>query len=155
MLDIESTGVYIEEVVEQQKQKKISPFDFVKSVTETKEDIFDGNEPSYNRFIIDKALSFNIDCMFFVSELAKYPNMPDNAHYHFYLNSINKKKRYSGWTKKDTISDDVELIKEAFGYSNQDALNALDILSDKQLLELKEKMSKGGRYNDSKRRHSV
>lgn len=155
MLDIESTGVYIEDAKEEVKSKKLSPFEFVNSITETKEDIFQGNETSYNRFIIDKALSFNSDCLFFVAELAKYPNIPDNAHYQFYLNSISKKKRYSGWTKKDTISDDVSLIMEAFGYSTEDAMTALEVMSDKQVLDLKEKMSKGGRYNDPKRRYSV
>jgi hypothetical protein len=154
MLDVESTG-YIppEEVVVE--KKKISPFDFVKSITETKEDIFDQNSSSYNKFIIDKALSFNLDCVFFAAEIARYPNVPDNAHYQFYLNSIDKKKRYGGWQKKDSIPEDVELIKEAFGYSTKDAMSALDVMSDKQLLDLKEKMSKGGRYNDPKRRHSV
>lgn len=154
MLDIESTGIVLAEEVIQPK-KKVSPFDFVKSITETKEDIFESNESSYNKFIINKALSFNLDCLFFAAEISRYPNIPDNAHYQFYLNSINKKKRYGGWEKKESISDDVELIKEAFGYSTKDAMSALEVMSDKQLLDLKEKMNKGGRYNDPKRRHSV
>lgn len=123
----------------------MSPFDFVKSVTETKEDIFEGNEKDYNQFVINKALSFNLDCVFVVHELSKYPDIPKEVQYQLLLNSLDKKKRWGKWTKKDSLPDDIELLKEAYGYSNDKALAALPLFSDKQLLELKELLSKGGR----------
>lgn len=123
----------------------MSPFDFVKSVTETKEDIFEGNEKDYNPFVINKALSFNLDCVFVVHELSKYPDIPKDAQYQLLLNSLDKKKRWGKWTKKDSLPDDIELLKEAYGYSNDKAFAALPLFSDKQLLELKELLSKGGR----------
>ena len=43
------------------------------------------------------------------------------------------------------MPEDIESIKEAFGYSNDKALAALALLSDKQLLELKDLLSKGGK----------
>jgi hypothetical protein len=123
----------------------VSPFDFVKSVTETKEDIYDGNESSYNPYLINKALSFNVDCVFISSEMNKYPDIPKSAQYLFLLNSIEKKRRHGKWIKKDTISDDIALIKEAYGYSNEKAIAAMSLLTDKQLLYLKDKLNKGGR----------
>lgn len=123
----------------------MSPFDFVKSVTETKEDIFEGNEKDYNPFVINKALSFNADCVFVVQELSKYPDIPKDAQYHLLLNILDKKKRWGKWVKKDSLPDDIELLKEAYGYSNDKALAALPLFSDKQLLELRELLSKGGR----------
>lgn len=124
--------------------KKVSPFDFVKSITETKEDIFQGNEKEYNPFIINKALSFNVDCVFLVRELSKYPDIPKDVQYKYLLNSVEKKKRYGRWVKKDNLPDEIELIKEAFGYSDDKALSVLPLFNDKQLLELKGILDKGG-----------
>jgi hypothetical protein len=126
-------------------KEKVSPFDFVRSITETKQNIMEGNESSYNQFIINKALSFHVDCVFYVHEIQLAGAVTDEVHYQFLLNSIDKKKRYGSWVKKDSIPADVDLIKEAFGYSTKDAMTALELLSDKQLLELKDKLKKGGR----------
>jgi hypothetical protein len=125
--------------------EKISPFDFVKSITETKEDLLTGNESSYNQFMINKALSFMPDCVFHVHQLCMADDMPDSAHYNYLINTISRKKRYGGWAKKDTLPATVDLLKEAFGYSTKDALAASELLSDKQLLQLQDEMRKGGR----------
>jgi hypothetical protein len=121
-------------------------FDFVKSITETKEDIFENNENQYNKFIINKSLSFNLDCLFIVHELCKYKSdINDKVHYEYLLNSIEKKKRWGKWVKKDSLPEDVELIKEAYGYSDEKALSVLPLFNDKTLLTLKELLDKGGR----------
>lgn len=125
--------------------KKVTPFSFVSSVTESKEDIFEGNEAEYNSFIINKALSFNLDCLYHVGELNRFPNIPKNGQYKYLLNVLDKKKRYGRWVKKDSLPADIAIIKEAYGYNDQQALTALDMLSDKQLIELKANISKGGR----------
>lgn len=121
-------------------------FDFVKSVSETKDDIFEGNEKEYNQFIINKSLSFNLDCVFLTHEISKYQsNIPNRVHYDYLLNSIDKKKRWGKWVKKDSLPEDVKLIKEAYGYSDEKALSVLPLFSDKKLLQLKELLDKGGR----------
>jgi len=120
-------------------------FDFVKSVSETKEDIYEGNEKEYSPFVVNKALSFNVDCVFVTQELNKYPDIPKEVQYHFLLNSLDKKKRWGKWVKKDSLPDDLKLVKEAFGYSDQKAMTALSLLNDKQLLELKSMLDKGGK----------
>lgn len=122
-----------------------TPFDFVKSISETKDNIFDGNERDYNPFVINKALSFNTDCVFIAHELSRYPDIPKSAQYQLWLNSIDKKKRWGKWIKKDSLPDDIELIKQVFGYSDQKALSVLPLLNDKQLLELRKITCKGGK----------
>lgn len=124
---------------------KVTPFSFVQSITETKEDIFEGNEKQYSKFLVNRGLSFNVDCILYVHEIDRYPELPDYVHYQFLLNSIDKKRRYGKWVKKDTIPADVELVKEAFGYSTEKAMIALELLTDKQLLDLKDTIRKGGR----------
>lgn len=123
----------------------MSPFEFTKSISDTKEDIYEGNEKDYNAFVINKAMSFNVDCIFIANELNKYSNIPKHSQYHLWLNSIEKKRRYGKWVKKDSMPEDIELIKEAYGYSNDKALTVLPLFTDKKLLELKELLNKGGR----------
>lgn len=123
----------------------VTPFDFVKSVTETKENIYEGNEAQYNPFVINKAISFNVDCLLIVQELNKYSSIPKDVQYLFLLNSLEKKRRYGRWVRKDAVSEDIALIKEAFDYNDDKALSVLNMMSDKQLLELRELMNKGGR----------
>lgn len=122
-----------------------SPFDFVKSISDTKQDIFEGNESSYAPFIINRALSFNVDCVFVAQELNMYPDVPKHAQYQLWLNSIEKKKRWGSWVKKDSMPEDIELIKEVYGYSDTKAIAALPLFNDKQLLELRTILNKGGR----------
>lgn len=124
---------------------KITPFSFVTSLTETKEDLFDGNEKEYNTFIIEKALSFNLDCLFHVAELNQYQELPKTAHHKYLLYALDKKKRYGRWAKKNSLPSDIELLKEAYGYNTNEAMNALELLSDKELIELKNSLNKGGR----------
>jgi Bacteriophage clamp loader A subunit len=125
--------------------KKLSPFSFVTAVTETKEDLWEGNESEYNSFIINKALSFNLDCLYHVAEINKYPTLPKNAQHKYLLTVLDKKKRYGRWVKKDSLPSDIALIKDAFGYNDQNAMIALSLLSDKQLIELKANIAKGGK----------
>jgi hypothetical protein len=81
-----------------------------------------------------------------VHELCKYKSdITDKVHYEYLLNSIEKKKRWGKWVKKDSLPEDVELIKEAYGYSDEKALSVLPLFNDKTLLTLKELLDKGGR----------
>lgn len=125
--------------------KKVSPFSFVADVTETKENIWEGNEAEYNSFVINKALSFNLDCLYHVGELNRFPAIPKNAQHKYLLTVLDKKKRYGRWVKKDNLPSDIALIKDAFGYNDQHALIALNLMTDKQLIELKANISKGGK----------
>ena len=51
--------------------------------------------------------------------------------------------RYAPWLKASKI-DNLELVKEYFGYSDQKAKDALKILSDDDLEYIQDKLNKGG-----------
>lgn len=122
-------------------------FDFVKNITESQEDVLtEETTRDYAPFVINRALSFNLDCVFVVQELNKYGNgLSKRIQYEYLRNSIDKKKRYGRWTKRDTVSEDIELIKRAYNYSNEKAQTVLSVLTDKQLLELRQIMNTGGK----------
>ena len=53
--------------------------------------------------------------------------------FHYFINSIRKKKRFGGkWASQKKVKD-LEVIKEYYGYSNQKQKKALNLLSDDQI----------------------
>jgi hypothetical protein len=57
---------------------------------------------------------------------------------------VRKRKRFSKWVKPE-IENDLESVKEYYGYSNEKARQILPLLSPSQIKEIKDKVSKGGR----------
>ena len=83
-----------------------NPFDWVKSISETKENLLtEETRKQYNPFIVNKALSHHIDCLLFVNEMNTRNYLDKDIQYSFLFNSIRKSKRYSTWEKKG-IDDD-------------------------------------------------
>jgi hypothetical protein len=65
--------------------------------------------------------------------------------FHYFINSIRKKRRFGGkWLSQKKVKD-LEVIKEYYGYSNQKAKQALNLLSDDQIEDIKLGLKKGGR----------
>ena len=61
------------------------------------------------------------------------------------LNTVRSRKRpFTKWAKSEK-SEDIECIKIIFGYSNSKAREALRLLSDEQIQELKIKTDIGGK----------
>jgi hypothetical protein len=67
------------------------------------------------------------------------------VQFHFLLNSIRKRKRFGGKWLSQTKLKNLEYVKEYYGYSNEKAKQALNILTKEQIEEIKLKLSKGGR----------
>ena len=97
----------------------------------------------YTPYVINRCLSGNLDCIMFVNEMNRYPNLDKDMQYKFYLNTLRKKKRFSPWLRKDKVTD-LECIKSYYGYSNEKASQALKILSKEQLEFIKQRLDTGG-----------
>ena len=97
----------------------------------------------YTPYVINRCLSGNLDCIMFVNEMNRYPNLDKDMQYSFYLNTLRKKKRFSPWLRKDKVTD-LECIKSYYGYSNEKASQALKILSKEQLEFIKQRLETGG-----------
>jgi hypothetical protein len=117
--------------------------EIVPSILQTKKDVLE-DEKDYNAFIVNRALSYYIDCILYANQMNLYPSIDSKLQYHFFLNTIRPMKRkFQAWQKKDNIKD-LEVVKEYFGYSNEKAKSALKILSEKDISYIKEKLEKGG-----------
>lgn len=128
----------------------MNPFDFVNSINSTKQNMMRNTENDelaergYNPFMTNRALSYHNDTIGLANEMNMRHEIDSVMQYEFLLNTVRSKKRYAKWHKKENDSD-LELIKEFYNYSDTKALQALNVLSDEQLEQIKIKMAKGGR----------
>ena len=53
------------------------------------------------------------------------------------------KRKFQPWQRAE-VDKDLKSVKEFFGYSNQKAKDALKILTDEQIAEIKIRTDKGG-----------
>ena len=128
----------------------MSPFDYLNSINDTKKDIMvdDVSEKAYVPFIINRGLSYFYDTVLFANEINRNHHLSKRAQFSFFINSIRKKKRFSKWFKS-TESEDLMIVKEYYGYNNAKAQSALAVLSEEQLKQLKQKLSKGGQHSSN------
>ena len=121
--------------------------DWLNSINFNKNNLIE-EDPStikdYAPYIINRCLSGHLDCVMFVNEMNRYPNLDKDMQYSFYLNTLRKKKRFSPWLRKDKVTD-LQSVKQYYGYSNEKASQALKILSKQQLDYIKQRLEVGGR----------
>jgi hypothetical protein len=121
--------------------------DWLNSINFNKENLIKGNPDivkQYPPFIVNKCLSGHLDAIMFSNEMNKYHHLDKDMQYSFLLNSLRKKKRFSPWIRKEKI-DDLDAIKQYYGYSNEKSKEALRILSKEQINFIKSKIEKGGK----------
>ena len=100
-------------------------------------------EKEYNPFIVNRALSMGMDTVLQANEMNRSPHLEKRLQFDFLLNSISKRKRFDKWQKAEK-SEDLEYVKQYFNYSYPKAVQALSILSPKQLNEIKTILNKKG-----------
>ena len=124
----------------------MTPFDYLNSINDHKRDIMEDDiaEKQYVPFVVNRSLSYFPDTAQLANVMNRYHHIDNKLQYHFLINIIRKRKRFSKWIKPETESD-IEAIKEYYGYSNEKARQALTLLSPEQITILKQKVSRGGR----------
>ena len=122
--------------------------DYLKAINRTKEPLMDDEdeqwEKKYPPFIVNKCLMPFQDTRLFVNEMNQYPQLDKKLQFDFYLNSLRSRNRYTPWMKAKKLNN-LECVKEYYGYNNEKARVALDILNDEQISAIKQKLDKGGR----------
>jgi hypothetical protein len=128
------------------KHQIMNPFEYVNSINYTKKNIMDTpeKEKGYNPFMINRSLSYFNDTVILANEMNKYHHLDGRLQYSFLINIVRKRKRFSKWNKPQKHND-IEVVKQYYGYSNEKAEQVLPLLSQPQLLELRKKVNKGGR----------
>ena len=127
---------------------KRNPFDFVKSVSYDKKDLMvdEVEEKAYQPFLINRALSYHQDSVFLTNEMNVRHGVDNRLQYQFFLNTLRKRQRFSQW-QKPYISKKLDTVKDYYQISTREAKDYVELLSDKQLRELKNRMKTGGKDN--------
>jgi hypothetical protein len=101
-------------------------------------------EAQYVPFMVNRTLSYFYDTVLVANEMNLHSNLDNKLQFDFFINIVRKRKRFTKWMKPDTF-DDVDVIKEFYGYSNQKAIQALSLLTPEQINQIRIKVNKGGR----------
>ena len=125
--------------------------DYLNAINHTKETLLDTEdeewEKKYPPFVVNKCVYPFQDTIMLVNEISQLHHLDKKLQFDFLLNSIRSRKRFTPWLKASKI-EDLEYVKEYYGYSNDKAKQALDILTDEQIATVKQKLRKGGMKNE-------
>ena len=123
-----------------------NPFDYVNQILQGKKQLIvdELSEKGYTPFLTNRSLSYHLDCILYANEMNQRHHLSNKMQNDFLLNTIRSRKRpFAKWVKTDK-SEDLECIKQCFNFSNSKAKDALRLLSDEQIQQLKEQLQIGG-----------
>jgi hypothetical protein len=126
----------------------MSFFDFLNAINDTKKDLLKEDplsEKDYVPFMVNRGLSYFPDTILYANEMNQHASIPKDWQFDFYRIGVSKRKRFSKWHKQEKIQEDVKLLMNEYDYSHQKALQIIDLISEKQIQELRDKYKTGGR----------
>ena len=122
--------------------------DYINAINYTKEPLLDTEDEQwvkkYPPYIVNKCIAPFPDSVMLVNEINQLHHLDKKLQFDFLINSLRSRKRYAPWMKAKKL-ESLEYVKEFYGYNNEKAKAALDILNDEQISAIKEKLYKGGR----------
>ena len=121
--------------------------EYLNAINFTKKNVMNSDDPmwekKYPAFIVNKMLSGFSDTVMLVNEMNRNHFLDRDMQFQFLLNSIRSKKRFTPFLRANKLKE-IECVKEYYGYSNDKAKSALDILTKDEIELIKEKLYKGG-----------
>ena len=122
--------------------------DYINAINYTKEPLLDTEDEEwikkYPPYIVNKCIAPFTDSVMLVNEINQLHHLDKKLQFDFLINSLRPRKRYAPWMKAKKLKS-LEYVKEFYGYNNEKAKAALDILNDEQISAIKERLNKGGR----------
>lgn len=96
-------------------------------------------EKAYSPFLTNKALSYFNDTLDYANVMNMQSHLDNKLQYHFLLNIIRPRKRWSKWHKK-LENADLEIVQRYYGYNPKKAQEALSVLSPDQINEIRKRI---------------
>ena len=121
--------------------------EYLNAINYTKKNLLDTEDESvekeYTPFVVNRCLSYFIDTVLYANEMNRLPHMNKRMQFDYLLTSIRKNKRYSKWLKRES-EENLDLVKQFYGYSDTKAREILDILTDDDIIWMKQMIDIGG-----------
>ena len=122
--------------------------DYLNAINYTKEPLMNTEdeqwEKKYPSFIVNKCVAPFPDTVMLLNEINQLHHLDNKLQFDFLINSLRPRKRFTPWLKATKL-ENLEYVKEFYGYNNEKAKAALDILNDEQISAIKTRLNKGGR----------
>ena len=121
--------------------------DYLNSINYSKDYLMEEDplwEKNYPEYIVNRCMSQHLDTIMFANEMNVCSHLDKKLQYDFFINTVRPRKRFSPWGKKQKV-DNLELVKQYYGYSNEKAIQALRILTTNQIDFIRTKLNKGGK----------
>ena len=124
--------------------------DYLNAINHSKEPLLDSEDEQWTKkyapFIVNKCLAPFPDTIQLVNEINQLHHLDKKLQFDFLINSLRPRKRFTPWLKAKKL-ENIEYVKEFYGYNNEKAKVALTILNDDQIATIKQKLNKGGKQN--------
>ena len=125
----------------------MNPFQYANDLMKKKDYVGDciRERKDYKPFFINRSLSYQPDLIHYANMMNENPMIEVKSHYDFLYQTVEKRKRpFRAWIKAKKL-EDLAVVKEYYKYSNKKALESLNILTEDNIKQLKQKLFKGGK----------
>ena len=120
---------------------------YLNAINYTKDPLLDTEDESVERkyvpYVVNRCLSYFPDTILHVNLMNRFPSTDKKMQFDFLRTAVRKKKRFSKWLKNEN-PDNLTVVKDYYGYSDERAMEVLSILSEEQVQELSRRMQTGG-----------
>ena len=121
--------------------------DYLNAINYTKEPLLDTDDESvekgYTPFVVNRCLSYFIDTVLYANEMNRRPETDKKMQFDYLQRSIRKNKRYSKWLKQESV-ENLDIIKQYYGYSDTKAKEVMDILTSNDIEYMRNQLNTGG-----------
>ena len=121
--------------------------DYLNAINYTKEPLLDTDDESvekgYTPFVVNRCLSYFIDTVLYANEMNRRPETDKKMQFDYLQRSIRKNKRYSKWLKQESV-ENLDIIKQYYGYSDTKAKEVMDILTSDDIEYMRNQLNTGG-----------
>jgi len=93
--------------------------------------------------MVNRGLSYFTDTVLLANEMNINHHIDARLQYDFLRFAIRPRKRFSKWAKKEKMNN-IEVVKEYYGYSDAKAESIIDLIDEKSLDEMRKRLFKGG-----------
>lgn len=109
-------------------------------------DINAGKEPKnpekFSPWLTNRFYSFFPDTLYFAQLMNLNYDLEPRLQLLFLINTIRPSKRWNKWLKREAQSNNYELVREWYSFSDKKTKEALAVLTKEQISELKNKNKK-------------
>jgi hypothetical protein len=110
------------------------PFVFVNAVNDGKDIEMNSD---YSKYLMNRNFSMFQDTIHIANQANSMNTIDNDMHFKFYRNLVSRRKRFARWPKGHS-SEVINMIGAYFDFSMEKTLEALSILTDVQIEQIKE-----------------